>query len=85
MKNEGCSQFSVNPRTPASHWRRLLKLKRDAPSLPPSLPPNSCLQVNFRLSTWSFSIYLAADLPYFEVLKISFDLTFESIKILSSS
>ena len=28
MKNEGCSHFSVNPRTPASHWRRLLKLKR---------------------------------------------------------
>ena len=80
MKNEGCSQFSVNPRTPASHWRRLLKLKRDAPSL----PPNSCLQVNFRLSTWPFPICLAADLPYFEVLKISFDLTFESIKILSS-
>ena len=28
MKNEGCSYFSVNPRKPASRWRRLLKLKR---------------------------------------------------------
>ena len=28
MKNEGCSHFSVNPCTPASHWHCLLKLKR---------------------------------------------------------
>ena len=28
MKNKGCSHFSVNPCTPASHWHCLLKLKR---------------------------------------------------------
>ena len=28
MKKKGCSHFSVNPRTPASHWHCLLKLKR---------------------------------------------------------